>query len=131
MIIDIPQLRAGADLSANQFRAVKMDTGNDNKVVAITANTDRPIGIQLDDPNADGDPIEVAGPGSVCKAKYGGTVVRGDVLGVQSDGDLETETAVVDGSAVDRYTIAIALESGASGEIHPVLVTSPLLIAKA
>lgn len=109
----IPGLKAGANISANQFEAVKMGTA-DFTVIAITANTDKPVGILQDDPNASGQSAEVAHVG-VCKARYGGTVTRGDLLSVDTDGEL---VAVTPGTDTTRFVIALAMESGADQEVR-------------
>ena len=130
--MSIPGLEANANISANQFEAVKM-TGTTSKfrVSAIAANTDRPIGILQNNPNAAGQAAEVEKPGEVCKARYGGNVNAGDLLGPDADGELVALTVITDGSAVDRYACAQALEDGADQEVHYVLAISPWLAAKA
>lgn len=119
----IPGLEANADISANQFEAVKA-TGTTSKfrVSAITGNTDKPIGILQNNPNAAGQAAEVAGPGEVAKARYGGNVNTGDSLSVDADGELVT---VTEGTDTTRYIIATALEDGANQEVRYVLVQSP------
>ena len=118
----IAGLEANANISANQFEAVKM-TGSTSKfrVSAVTGNTDKPIGILQNNPNAAGQAAVVAGPGEVCKARYGGAVNTGDSLSVDADGEL---VAVVEGTDTTRYIIAIALEDGADQEVHYVLVVT-------
>lgn len=119
----IPGLEANANISANQFEAVKM-TGTTSKfrVSAIAANTDKPIGILQNNPNAAGQAAVVAGPGEVCKARYGGAVNAGASLSVDADGEL---VSVTEGSDTTRYIIAHALEDGADQEVHAVLVVTP------
>ena len=117
----IPGLVAGADISANQFEAVQLITTN-FRVSPITVNTQRPIGILQDNPNAAGQGAEVAGPGEVAKARYGGTVTRGDALTVDADGELVLATY---GTDITRFVIAIALESGVDQGVYKVLVVSP------
>ena len=118
----IAGLEANANISANQFEAVKM-TGTTSKfrVSAVTGNTDKPIGILQNNPNAAGQAAVVAGPGEVCKARYGAAVNTGDSLSVDTDGEL---VAVVEGTDTTRYVIAIALEDGADQEVHYVLVVT-------
>ena len=118
----IAGLEANANISANQFEAVQM-TGTTNKfrVSAITVNTQKPIGILQNNPNAAGQGAEVAGPGEVAKARYGGTVNAGESLSVDADGELVT---VVEGTDTTRYIIAQALENGADQEVHYVLVVT-------
>lgn len=128
----IPGLIADADISAKQFFAVKMKgTGEPFEVAAITADTDTPIGILQNDPNAAGLAAEVASPGEVCKASMGGTVVPGNVLVIEAEGDLVASAAFdVDSTHVHTiFAVAIALENGADGEIIKVLAISPSRIA--
>ena len=117
----IPGLSAGADISANQFEAVRQGAA-DLEVRAITVNTQIPIGILQNNPNAAGQGAEVAGPGSTCKARLGGTVTRGDLLTVDGDGELVTATA---GTDTTRYVIAQALQSGVDQDVVMVLVGFP------
>jgi len=128
----IPGLIADADLSASQFEAVKMKgTTEKFEIAVVSATTDLPIGILQNDPNAAGLAAEVAGPGEVAKAVYGGTVVCGDLLVIAADGNLEASAALdVDGTHVHTiFAIAIALEDGANTEIHKVLVIGPTRVA--
>ncbi len=128
----IPGLIADTDISANQFEAVKMKgTTEKFEVAAISATTDLPIGILQNDPNAAGLAAEVAGPGEVAKARYGGNVSCGDWLVMDSDGELVASAAFdVDATHVHtHFSIAIALEDGADQEVHKVLVISPSRVA--
>ena len=109
----IDGLMAGADISANRFEAVRLVT-DDFGVRAITANTQRPIGILQNDPNAAGKAAEVAGVGSTCKARLGGTVTRGDVLTVDADGEL---VVVTPGTDTTLPEVAIALQSGVDQDV--------------
>jgi len=125
----IPGLLANADLKANQFRAVRMST-TARRVQAITnANAQRPIGIQQDDPDAAGKPINVAYDG-VCRARLGGTVAFGATLAVDNSGDLISDAEVADGSAMDLHHIATALEAGADNQIIDILLHTPVRIGK-
>ena len=116
----LPQAIAGADISANQFEAVKMGTA-DNTVIAIAATTDRPVGILANDPDTSGKAAEVVVSGIVL-ARYGATIARGAALGVDADGELVTLTP---GSDTTRYVFCTALESGVNGDVRPVLVGYP------
>ena len=123
----IPGLMAGADLSANQYRAVQMDT-TAFRVIAITnANAQRPIGIQQDDPNAANLPVLVAYDG-VCRAQAGGTIAVGDTLALDNSGRVITDAEVADGTAVDLHHIAVALEAGALSSIITILLHTPIRI---
>lgn len=121
----IPGIKASGTVT--QYRAVKMDTTN-RQVVAITnANApDLPIGILQNDP-ASGEAADIAHEG-VAKAEYGGTITRGDSLAMDNTGKLITDAVVADGSAVDLYHLAKALESGSSGDVREVLIFPAQLI---
>lgn len=121
MNFGLRSLVADSDISANQFEAVKM-TGESFEVTNIGAATDKPIGILQNNPNADGQAAEVAGPGEVAKARYGGTVNAGDSLGCDADGEL---VATVEGTDTTIYVIATALEDGVNQDVKYVLVQSP------
>ena len=118
---------AGESLTGSQYRAVKLSTAADRTVLAITnANAERPIGILQNDP-ASGEAADVAFIG-VVKAEYGGTVTRGDKLACNNSGQLITDVEVVAQTATDLHHIAVALESGSSGDIRQVLLTPPEMI---
>jgi len=126
----IPGLKAAADISAKQHEAVQLN-GTDWTVAAITANTQVPIGILQNDPSAAGQAAEVAGIGSICKARVGGVVNAGDVLGPDADGELVAKTPAAAGGS-DFYSIAIALQDGAADQdLIFVLVTGPQWIETA
>lgn len=123
----VPGLIRGSS-ALTQFRAVVLNTAADRTVDPVTnANGERPIGILQDDPAATGDPCLVAYDG-VCEAEYGGSVTAGDTLAVNNSGQLISDAEVTDGSAVDLHHIATALEAGASGERHMVLLHTPVRI---
>lgn len=117
----IPGLVAAGNISANQFEAVKLSGSNPFEVTAIAATTDNAIGILQDDPDAAGEAAEVAGPGEVAKARYGGNVTAGNLLGFDADGELIARTPAAGGGNNHRI-IAQALEDGANQEVHYVLV---------
>jgi|SRR3990167_9659815 len=123
----IPGMKADADLSADQYRAVRM-TGAFQVGLITNANAQRPFGILQDDPDAEGKGALVAYDG-VCKARVGtGGVTAGDTLAVENDGDLITDVEVADGGAVDLHHVATALETGAAGDVIFVLLHTPIRI---
>ena len=123
--ISIEGAIADADLSAKQFRAVKMKgTTEVFEVAAITADTDKPIGILLNDPTVAGEAADVAYSG-VVKAVLGGTVSSGDSLAPDAVGELETLAEGTSLGANNRFIIAHALQDGTSGEVIKVLLQSP------
>ena len=125
----LPSMTTLTDLSAKQFYAVTPDTSNAFTVKAVSAVTDRPLGILQDNPKgATGAPVAatvvVFG---TCKAIAGsGGWTRGDRLGVDSSGALVTITEAV-ATNNNAYTIAIALESASAGDIKDVMVVFPTL----
>jgi len=123
--MNIPGAIADADLSAKQYRAVKMKgTTEDFEVAAITAATDKPIGILQNDPDAAGKAAEVAYAG-VSKGHLGGTVSSGDSLSPDTAGDL---VALAEGTSAGddtKFIIAHALQDGSSGNVIKVLLVSP------
>ena len=121
----IPGAQAGADLSANQYRAVRFDSTERQYVAITNANAQIPIGIQQDDPASSCRPMDVAFMG-ICKAELSNTVSYGDSLICEpTGGRLLSDAEVVNGGAVDIHHIAFALEAGAVGEIIDVLLHSP------
>ncbi len=115
--------------TVTQYRAVILYASANGQVQAVSnANASRPIGILQNDP-ADGEAADVAITG-VCKAEYGGDVTRGQTLICDDSGRLIADTEVADGSAVDVHHLADAIESGAVGEIHLVVLHTPIRIGK-
>ncbi len=107
-----------------QYRAVQLDTAADKTIKAMSdANAERPIGILQNDP-ADGEAADVAITG-VCKAEYGGDVTRGQTLICDNDGKLIADVEAAAGTAVDIHHSADAIESGATGKVHLVILHTP------
>ena len=124
-IMTIPGLKANGNLSTEQFRAVKL-TANPFEIDNVDAVTDVPIGILQNKPNASGEPAEVAGPGSICKAEFGGAVQAGNQLKIEGAGaDAGQLVAATIGTDSAHYIIAHALQDGANDQVGYVLVVSP------
>lgn len=105
-------LTAGADLSALQFRAIKVSTAADNTALQAGAG-ENAIGVLQDKPTSGNvGQIDILG---VTKAEYGASVTRGAKLMSNASGQLITATST-------NHVVAEALESGASGEVHNVLL---------
>ena len=118
---------ASGDLSASQYRCVRMSGSASFEVSAITdANAQTPFGILQNDPSAAGEPAEVATPGMIAKAELGGTVNEGDLLGCNNSGDLIAAPAESPMGTADLYINALALEAGADTEVIKVLVLTPV-----
>ena len=120
----LPGAEADATFASHQYHAEKL-SATANRVSRMTnANAEIPIGILQDDPNAAGQGADVAYMG-ICKAECGGTITRGNTLGVNNDGEVIADVEVADGGAIDLHHIAFALEDGVDGEIIKVLLHSP------
>lgn len=108
MLIDIPGLLAGEDLSAWQYKPVKL-ASTAGEVVKGDAVTDVVIGILQNDPT-DGQAAHVAGVGSVSKAVSGTSVLTaGAYLTVNSAGVVPTTT---DNTAICGRSIEAASAAG-------------------
>lgn len=105
---------AGAALEKGQ--AVKLSSG---AVVKAAASTDRVIGIAQNTVTAAGDAVEVASIGGGAYAKAGGTIAEGDLLGVNTDGDLVKVANQHD------IIIAQAMEGAVDNDIFSVNVVGP------
>lgn len=109
-VIKVGTLLAGADLSTTgQFRFV--DVNNTGKVVLATGDG-RAIGTLQNNP-ASGRVCEVDISG-VTMVQYGGNITAGGNVKVGSNGVAVATT--------NTDVVAVALESGASGDIRPVLL---------
>lgn len=93
--------------------AVKMSA--DDTVVECTANTDAAIGVAMNNA-ASGERVEVALPGGGYKMVCSENITRGKKLVPHTDG-----TAAQANAAGDRI-VAMALASGAAGDLIPVEV---------
>lgn len=111
----IPGLKANADLSAKQFRVMKMAAAH--AVTVCAATTDKPVGVLQDAPTS-GNPASVAFAG-VTKAKAGGTIAAGDTVGCDANGAVVT---YVEGTDTTKYRVGIAQSAGANGDIIDVLL---------
>lgn len=114
--ITLPGLAAGGNLSAVQYKVVKL-ASTAGQVIVVNATTDVALGILQNDPDAAGQPALVAALG-VAKAIVGvADLVVGEHLGFNSTGQL------VDHATDNRRKIGIALEpSTAVGDIVRVLL---------
>lgn len=102
-------LVAGANLTANQYRAVVV---NNTGKAALAGAGSRVVGVLQNKPD-NGQAAEIMVLG-VTKAIYGGTVTAGAALESNASGQLVAQTT--------GQVVGIALESGVSGEVHPVLL---------
>lgn len=105
-------LEAAADLSAAQYKFVKLDTAG--KVVLCAAVTDKPIGVLLNKPNASGKTAEVGNIG-VYPVDSDSALNEGDLIGTAADGQAD---AKVPGTDTTNFIVGhVLVASGAAGEL--------------
>jgi len=109
-------LVAGGDLSAQQYKFVKLNSSG--QVVVCAAITDRPIGVLQNDPTS-GKVAQVLVSGGT-KLVLGGTVAAAASVGITSAG---AGKAIVAGTDTTQYTLGYALTGGASGEIVTAVIS--------
>jgi hypothetical protein len=101
---------AGADLSSDQYKYVKLSTTD--TVILCAAATDVPIGILQNAPTSgQGATIMVTG---ISKVNSDAALSIGNVIGTSGDGQADAKTV---GSDTTEYVVGVVLEaSGAAGE---------------
>lgn len=108
-------LVAGADLSAQQYKFVKLNSSG--QAVVIAAATDLPIGILQNAPLALQEAEILISGGS--KLVFGGAVTPLSTLGTSAAG---AGVAIVTGTDTTKFALGQVLSGGASGEIGTVVV---------
>jgi hypothetical protein len=108
---------AGEDLSAKQFHFVKIDNG-DGEVVAVSAATDRPIGVLQNAPTA-GQAAEVTIVGGT-KVECGGSASFGQPLFSSASATAVTLTFGTTASAA--FSVGTFIESAAAGAIAAAVI---------
>jgi hypothetical protein len=108
-------LVAGADLSAHQYKFVKMDASGNAVIVA--ALTDRPIGVLQNAPLS-GQEAEVVVVGGT-KVIAGGAITEGAVVGTTAAGLGAAKTV---GTDTTHYILGTSLTEVASGEYATVVI---------
>jgi hypothetical protein len=103
---------AGEDLSAAQFKFVKIDNGTGN-VVAVDGATDRPVGVLQNAPES-GQAAEVTIVGGT-KVSAGGSASAGEPLFASASATAVTLAFGTTGSAA--YAVGAFIESAAAGAI--------------
>lgn len=103
---------AGADLSAQQYRGVKVNTAG--ALVLGNATDLNQIGVLQNNPG-NGQPATVRISG-VTKAKAGGTVAAGDRVTTDANGAFVTATT-------GKQVLGVALTGAASGDVFTVLLS--------
>lgn len=117
-LCNVPGIKAGADLSAAQFLAVKVDTDGD---VVLAGAGEVALGILQDKPAADGRAATVAAAG-VSKCVFGAdSVTPGMLLAADANGKL-IEAVTGD------FVIGICREGGDTDEIGSVILTSSHIV---
>ena len=110
MAYEIPKLvislKAGADLSAHQYKCMKLDANGDAVITA--AATDIPVGILQNKPDAAGKAAEIMVVG-VSKVNQDADLTIGDLIGTSADGQLAKKTV---GTDTTNYVIGQLLEDG-------------------
>tara|TARA_R110000822_G_scaffold283194_1_gene404729 strand:+ start:2008 stop:2400 length:393 start_codon:yes stop_codon:yes gene_type:complete len=103
-------LEAGADLSAAQYKFVKISSG---KAILCAAATDAPIGVLQNSPTSGQEAsITVAGG---TKLVAGAAIAAGVVIGTSSTGKADAKVA---GTDTTEYAVGtVILGSGADAEI--------------
>lgn len=91
--IKIPGLKAGADLSADQYKFVKLNA--DNQVILCAAATDIPLGVLQNKPDASGKAAEVCCIG-VTKVSSDAALTAGWLIGTSVDGQGDRKIAGTD-----------------------------------
>jgi len=112
MAYEIPgttlSLEASGDLSASQYKFVKLDTNG--RVVVCTGVTDKPIGILQDKPGALGRACQVMVSG-VSKVQGDANLTKGDQVGTSADGQA---AAYVPGTDTTKYIVGEVLEDNSA-----------------
>lgn len=130
-ILQAPGGIAGADFSGGgtthglnstgQFLFVKLSA--DDTYVPCSSVTDLPVGISQTNPKS-GDALAVMVIG-ISKVVLGGTVVAGDEVGTDANGNAVVKAATATGANFGQFVRAVALEGGSAGQVVPVLLTGP------
>lgn len=114
--ITLAGLTAAADLSAAQYKAVKLNTTG--QVALVAAATDAGIGVLLNDPAAAGDPALVAVLGEA-KGLAGGNINEGASLGFNTTGQFVATTTD------NARTCGYAIQAASAGQLFKILLTGP------
>ena len=109
-------LVAGADLSAAQYKFVKINSSG--QAVAVAALTDRPIGILQNAPLAGQEAEVLVSGGSKIKAGSGG-LDEGSIVGTDATG---LAVVKVPGTDSTHYILGSCILAAASGSVGTVLI---------
>lgn len=113
----MPGVTTTDDFSSKQYFAAALDTNG--KLVLPTSKGQVIVGI-VQSKTAAGGTAELwsVGQGGIAPAALGGTVAAGDLLTADNGGELVKAT--LDG----QFVCGIALQAGATGQTHPVLMAA-------
>lgn len=108
-------LEAGADLSAAQYKFVKISSG---KAILCAAATDIPIGVLQNSPISGGEASILVAGGT--KLVAGAAIAAGVVIGTSSTGKADAKVA---GTDTTEYAVGVViLASGADADILTAVV---------
>lgn len=108
---------AGEDLSAAQYKFVKLSSG---QVVECDGATDLPLGVLQNKPDAQGNPAHVRITG-VSKVQADADLSQGDLVGTSGDGQADAKTP---GTDTTEYICGVVLDDpGAAGDRCAVLLS--------
>lgn len=119
-VLKVPALEAGADLSASQFRCVKMSAA-DRRVVLCDSDGEVLLGVLQNKPAMVGEAAEVTALG-VTKIVAGENLAAGDSWGTDISGRARKIEPTTD--AAD-YVAGLVLEGAAADQIATVTVGFP------
>jgi len=108
---------ASGDLSAKQYRFVKMSANN--TVAICTAITDVPVGVLQNKPTA-GQAAVVCISG-ISKLESGATLAAGAICGTATDAQAQAAVAT-------QYPVALVLEGSAADEILTAMISPALIV---
>lgn len=119
-LVLIPGLSASADLSAKQYRYVKVS--GDGTVDVCSSATDISCGILQNKPTS-GQAASVAGPGSTSKVDSDGALTAGNMVGTSADGQADVK---IPGTDTTEYMCGqVIIGSTAAGEKAYVTFDAP------
>lgn len=113
-------LKAGEDLSGKQYHFVKIDNG-DGTVKAVSAATDKPIGVLQNDPKA-GQAAEVTIVGGT-KVVSGGTASPGQVVLTSSSATAVTGALGANQAASAQFVMGTFIESATASAVTTIALT--------
>lgn len=103
-------MEAGADLSSDQYKFVKISSG---KVILCAADTDAPLGVLQNTPKSGEEASVLVVGGS--KVKASASLSAGVLIGTNGSGKAEVRTP---GTTTTKYTVGtVILGAGADNEL--------------